>query len=114
MAEQSKFAGALGKLNKRPPEQPVEIQSEFPSELPAAADLPSTVRKAASSRKVAVADVGRGGKRSNPEFSPTTFFVRKETKRKAARLLEDTNAGKDLSDLVEELLTTWVSKRSHV
>jgi len=30
--------------------------------------------------------------------------VRKETQRKAARLLEDQYAGKDLSDLVEELL----------
>lgn len=81
MAEQSKFAGALGKLNTR---------TAAPSALPA----------------------GRGGKRSNPEFSPTTFFVRTQTKRKAFRLLEDTNAGKDLSDLVEELLSTWISKHS--
>jgi len=114
MAEQSKFAGALGKLNKRTSEQPVETHTVFPAELTASADLPPSVPQAAPSRKAAPADVGRGGKRSNPEFAPTTFFVRKETKRKAARLLEDTNAGKDLSDLVEELLTTWVSKRSHV
>jgi len=86
MAEQSKFAGALGRLSNRP--QTV------------AAPL---VRAAQGS--------GRGGKRSNPEFSATTFFVRKETKRQAARLLEDANSGKDLSDLVEELLGQWVGDR---
>ncbi len=84
MAEQSKFAGALGRLRNGP----------------------QTAAAAPSVR--ATQGNGRGGKRSNPEFSATTFFVRKETKRQAARLLEDTNSGKDLSDLVEELLGEWV------
>jgi len=57
---------------------------------------------------------GRGGKRSNPDYSPTTFFVRKDTKRKAARLLEDREAEQDLSDLVEQLLAKWVAEHSHV
>jgi|CZKX01.1.fsa_nt_gi hypothetical protein len=58
---------------------------------------------------------GRGGKRSDPAYSPTTFFVRKETKKKAARILmDDAHAGKDLSDLVEELLGEWVSKQASV
>ena len=33
--------------------------------------------------------------------------------RKAARLLEDQDAGKDLSDLVEELLGKWISENLH-
>jgi hypothetical protein len=53
------------------------------------------------------------GKRSDPAFRPTTFFVRKETQRKASRMLEDQEAGKDLSDLVEELLAKWVAEHSH-
>jgi hypothetical protein len=60
--------------------------------------------------------VGRGrrtGKRSDPAFRATTFFVRKETKRKASRLLEDQETGKDLSDLVEELLAQWVVEHSN-
>jgi hypothetical protein len=101
VAEQSKFAGALGRLNKRPAALPAEVH-----ESPAVAE-PAPASKAAEGN-------GRGGKRSNPDFSPTTFFVRKDTKKKATRLLEDTNAGKDLSDLVEELLTNWISERSHV
>lgn len=99
MAEQSKFAGALGRLNKRPEEAD-------------AVDIPPVPIKVEQQPKTAELN-GRGGKRSNPEFSATTFFVRKDTKRKASRLLEDTNAGKDLSDLVEELLSKWVSKRTN-
>jgi hypothetical protein len=57
----------------------------------------------------------RIGKRSDPEYVPTTFFVRRETKRKAAQLLlEDANADKDLSDLVEHLLARWVTEHSRV
>ena len=108
MAEQSKFAGALGRL-RQPTAPPPEAEPE-PS--------PVVVEKPAA-RAPRVLDTpapngGRGGKRSDPAYSPTTFFVRKETKRKAARLLEDQEAGKDLSDLVEELLSKWVVKNSHV
>jgi hypothetical protein len=55
----------------------------------------------------------RAGKRSDPAFRPTTIFVRKETQRRATRLLEDQDAGKDFSDLVEELLANWIVKNSH-
>jgi hypothetical protein len=103
MAEQSKFAGALGRL-KKPAAAPTE--AEPPVEKPAAQPLRATDTPAPSG--------GRGGKRSDPAYSPTTFFVRKETKRKAARLLEDQEADKDLSDLVEELLSQWISTNSHV
>ena len=48
---------------------------------------------------------GRGrpaGKRSNPDFEPTTVLLRKQTKRRASRLLEDTESSQDLSDLIRE------------
>jgi hypothetical protein len=95
MAEKSKFDGALGRLNKRP----------------------TTTEDGPPAALAGVVATGKGrptGKRSDPEFSPTTFFVRKDTKRKAARMLEDQDAGKDLSDLVEQLLAKWISKNSHV
>ena len=105
MAEQSKFAGALGRL-KQPaaPVAKVQTPAEQPTRQPLRAiDTP------------APAGQGRGGKRSDPAYSPTTFFVRKETKKKATRiLLDDAYAGKDLSDLVEELLSEWVSKQANV
>lgn len=55
----------------------------------------------------------KAGKRSNPAFRPTTIFVRKETQRKATRLLEDQDTGKDFSDLVEELVANWIDAHSH-
>jgi hypothetical protein len=101
MAEQSKFAGALGRLKK--PAPPESEQGKADELVP---------------RRVSTEPSGKGraaGKRSDPEYSPTTFFVRKETKRKAAQLLlGDANSKTDLSDLVEQLLAKWVSENVKV
>ncbi|MGC8536618.1 MAG: hypothetical protein ACP5QR_13985 [Rhizomicrobium sp.] len=59
--------------------------------------------------------VSRGrppGKRSNPEFEPTTIFLRKTTKKIANRTLEDRGDPQDLSELIEELLQGWISERA--
>jgi hypothetical protein len=92
--EQSKFSGVLAKLKQRP-----EPQSTA---------LPVQPLSNESTR-------GRGrppGKRSDPDFQPTTVLLRKHTKRTAVRLLEDTNAAQDLSDLIEQLLSEWIQKQS--
>jgi hypothetical protein len=103
MAEQSKFAGALGRLNKRPIAGNTVQRKQAPAAATPLIPPPEPTSK------------GRGGKRSDPEYSPTTFFVRKQTKRRAAQLLlEDENSDKDLSDLVEQLLAKWVSEHSHL
>jgi len=52
------------------------------------------------------------GKRSNPEYEPTTVFLRKATKRTANRALEDAGIRQDLSDLIEDLLQAWISEHS--
>lgn len=54
----------------------------------------------------------RAGKRSDPAYRPTTIFVRKETQRRATRLLEDQDLGRDFSDLIEELVSEWITKQS--
>jgi len=57
---------------------------------------------------------GRGrpaGKRSDPEYEPTTLLLRKATKKAAFRLLEDLETGQDLSDLVERLVARWIRER---
>jgi hypothetical protein len=93
--EQSKFSGVLAKLKHRQD----ETQS---TALPAPSVSSEPVR-------------GRGrppGKRSDPDFQPTTVLLRKNTKKTASRLLEDTNAGRDLSDLIEQLLTEWIQKQA--
>jgi hypothetical protein len=88
--EQSKFTGVLAKLKQPPTERPAAIM-ETPN-----------VR-------------GRGrppGKRSDPDYQPTTVILRKHTKKTATRLLEDSSTGQDLSDLIEQLLTEWIQRYS--
>jgi hypothetical protein len=89
---ESKFSGVFAKLK-----QPLEEQETATPAAP-------VVR-------------GRGrppGKRSDPDYQPTTVFLRKHTKRKANRLLEDQEAGQDLSDLLEQLLTEWIQQHSEI
>lgn len=95
MPEQSKFSGALAKLNQRPPEQPTE-QSILPP--------PSAAPNRGKGRPP--------GKRSDPDYQPTTVLLRKQTKKTASRQLEDAATGQDLSDLIEQLLTDWIKKES--
>jgi hypothetical protein len=93
--EQSKFSGVLAKLKQRPIEQKSTTYPSHPEGI-------EPVR-------------GRGrppGKRSDPDYQPTTVLIRKQTKRTASRLLEDTNADQDLSDLIEQLLTEWIDRQS--
>jgi hypothetical protein len=93
--EQSKFTGVLAKLKQRPADgQPIA-----PPDAPVGNE---PVR-------------GRGrppGKRSDPDYQPTTVLLRKQTKKTATRLLEDLDAGQDLSDLIEQLLGEWIQKHS--
>ena len=93
--EQSKFSGILGTLK-----QPAKDQQ--PTTPPPQPRGTESVR-------------GRGrppGKRSDPDYQPTTVLLRKHTKRTAARLLEDINAAHDLSDLIEQLLTEWIQQHA--
>lgn len=77
--------------------------AEFRQQQPENAEQPPAAAK------------GRGrpaGKRSNPDYEPTTVLLRKLTKKAAVRMLEDTDAGLDLSELIEELLTERISRRT--
>ena len=96
--EQSKFSGVLAKLKQPPAEQ----QAVQRTTLPVSSSEVNPVR-------------GKGrppGKRSDPDYQPTTVLLRKHTKKTATRLLEDISSGQDLSDLIEQLLTKWIQQRS--
>ena len=99
---QSKFGPALAALKDAPEPEAAELAA--PAAIPAA-------------RPVRVREPARGpgrppGKRSDPDFKPTTLFLRMQTKRAATRLLEDKGAGQDLSELVEELLAKWLKRNT--
>jgi hypothetical protein len=96
--EQSKFTGALANLKKPQAKEKVEPSINETAEI-----LQPSIER------------GRGrprAKSSDPEYQSTTVILRKLTKRRAAHLLEDREMGKDLSELIEELLTEWLEKHS--
>jgi hypothetical protein len=89
-------------------------ETETPADAPEPYNPPAPPPASPAAPSIA-AGKGRGrpaGKRSNPDFEPTTVLLRTKTKRAAGRLLEDTEADKDLSDLIESLLGEWISRRS--
>ena len=92
MAEESKFAGTLSRLRK-PPKAPREAVAPEPP-IPSS---PTTGRAT--------------GKRSDPEWGTITILMRKRVKRDVRHRLEDEEAGKDLSTLIDELLSEWLAKK---
>jgi hypothetical protein len=97
--EQSKFTGALANLKKSQVKEPA---------IEPSIDEPSIILEPSIER-------GRGrprAKSSDPDYQSTTVILRKLTKRRAAHLLEDREMGKDLSELIEELLTEWLERQA--
>lgn len=51
-----------------------------------------------------------GGKRSNPEFKMYTHYLKRKTQRAAVAKLMAQDDGRDLSDVLQELLDAWVKE----
>jgi hypothetical protein len=90
MSEESKFTGTLKRLRKAEkgtnPATPVQSLSQ-PGQAP---------------QRVS-------GKRSDPEWRSVTILMRKSVKKSVRRRLEDEEQGRDLSTLIDELLTRWLA-----
>ena len=98
MAEKRKFA-ALAELHRH--------QTEPEAMEPAPEAAQQVIAPA-------VPEEGRGrgrpatGKRSNPEWKLYSHFLKKQTQRAAAARLQAEDAGRDLSDVLQELLEGWL------
>jgi hypothetical protein len=122
MAER-RFA-ALAELKKRP----VSDSAETPLPPYALADTPPPVIAAAAMTEPArpanpapqpamavPAGQGRGrppGKRSDPDWKPRTILMRTKTHRRVSGILLERDDGPDLSELIDEVLTSWISKQA--
>jgi hypothetical protein len=53
------------------------------------------------------AAAGKSAKSTNPDFEPVKIYIRKDTRKAAARLWEDRDGG-DFSELVEHLLSEYL------
>ena len=92
MAEsKSKYAQTIASIRQRPAEQPGSTASAEP--------VP-----------------GRGrppGKRSNPEWKLYSHFLKKQTQREATNILRNEENGRDLSDVLQELLEEWLTRHKN-
>ncbi|MBS3025405.1 hypothetical protein [Acidiphilium multivorum] len=97
MAEKRKFA-ALAELHR--------TQDE--------AETPLLVKEAIGHATDSVGEEARGrgrpatGKRSNPEWKLYSHFLKKRTQRAAVARLQAADDGRDLSDVLQELLENWL------
>src|SRR3954463_11605046 len=89
---ESKFAGTLNRLKKtnKTPSKPKPTNSTSPTQPPLTGH--------------------HRGKRSDPEWTNITILMRRNIKRDARRRLEDEEEGVDLSELIDRLLTEWLSR----
>jgi hypothetical protein len=97
VAEKRKFA-ALAELQRRPAE--MDVPEQATAMLPVMPEVTVEVGK------------GRGrpatGKRSNPEWKLYSHFLKKKTQRAAVARLQAEDEGRDLSDVLQELLEHWL------
>ncbi|MBV8522949.1 MAG: hypothetical protein JOY71_12645 [Acetobacteraceae bacterium] len=89
---ESKFAGTLSKL-KKTKEKPTDPKPSI-SSSPTPTPLTGHHR----------------GKRSDPEWANITILMRRSIKRDVRRKLEDEGEGVDLSEIIDRLLTDWLSR----
>jgi hypothetical protein len=78
---------------------------------PSPALPPSPPVMAAKKVEPAVAE-GRGGKSSDPNYRQYSVYLRKTTRKKVGRVLDDADTGQDFSELMEELLQQWLASRT--
>jgi hypothetical protein len=97
MAEKRKFA-ALADLHRQPPEAAVPESAPEPTPIP-----PAVADEAGKGR-------GRPatGKRSNPDWKLYSHFLKRKTQRAAVARLQAEDEGRDLSDVLQELLENWL------
>ncbi|MBP0447276.1 hypothetical protein J8J14_21115 [Roseomonas sp. SSH11] len=111
---------ALASLKSRPAAEPAPDEVQEPAvagETAEAAPIPlptSPPVLAVAPLAVGTAERGRGrppGKRSDPDWKPRTILMRTKTHRRVSGLLLEQDDGPDLSELVDQLLTEWISKQ---
>jgi len=50
------------------------------------------------------------GKRSNPEWKLYSHYLKKQTQREVTNILRNEDNGRDLSDVLQELLEAWLAR----
>jgi hypothetical protein len=89
---------ALAELRRQPLEMEIQASAMPPEPAP----------------PVPMPEVGKGrgrpptGKRSNPDWKLYSHFLKRKTQRAAVARLQTEDDGRDLSDVLQELLENWL------
>jgi hypothetical protein len=101
----------------------VEKRSKFSAladlhRQPTETAIPELVVEQAPPSPGMAAEAGKGrgrpaiGKRSNPEWKLYSHFLKRQTQRAAAARLQAEDNGRDLSDVLQELLEQWLKSKA--
>ncbi len=103
----SKFS-ALANLKQQPPAQRPETKPAIQKEQPERRPIIATQHTEKPVRKPQPATVG---KYKNPAYVQRTAYIRKTTDRAVKLKLLEQGGEKEFSELIEELLATWVQEQ---
>jgi hypothetical protein len=89
---ESKFSGTLRRLKKTP-------------------EASTDPKPSISSSETQTSLTGHHrGKRSDPQWANITILMRRSVKKDVRRRLEDAGEGRDISELIDQLLIDWLGK----
>jgi predicted component of type VI protein secretion system len=92
------------------PDLPTPEVAAAPTPEPIAPPSPTPVPASPASARVAVRPVKKelSSKSTDPNYKQFSVYLRKDTRKKAGRLLEDMDTDMDFSDLTQMLLEQWI------
>lgn len=113
MSRKPNTAAALADIlkAKRGDNQPTDPVSAMAT--PAAVEAPSNLSPAPLPTPAPAAKIRRNGKSSDKtNYSQFSVYLRKDTRKKVGRALDDADTGQDFSELVQQLLEQWLTSRT--
>ena len=87
---------------------------EAPAEQPATPPKPSAPHNAGEAKAAKPNKERAMGKSRNPDFQKLTVYIREKTRKAVAIQLLQEGQGREVSELVEDLLDGWTTKRPAV
>ena len=93
------------------PAVPVEVPTTRDATPPPSPALPDTPSQVSVPMPVSNKAARIGKSKDKANYNQFSVYLRKDTRKKAGRVLEDTNPELDFSDLVQELLEQWLASR---
>jgi hypothetical protein len=114
MSKTNRFSGILDAARAKQAEEETVEQTQKETETPLVEMAETKIESVEPVIKIAPISETKGrekkGKSSNPSYVQISAYIKKETRTSAGRIL--IGSDKDLSDIIEELLTNWIKSNT--